>query len=1128
MLADWAHLIVPDRLHPPFASETVTEGADYARSGRVHGVSWNPRTIVAEAQCADSAEVIRQTSVRFRAVGDLWRISGTRCTCPQRRFCVHGAAVALSLRTLVDDGAVPAPAGWETELAALVTDDDDSVSDTEATPALFARVLSDPRAAGGASVSVRPTLVWSDGREAADLSWSTLLSMDPEEIRAGADATRLHALRDLARVVVDDGGDARSWTSLSRTSESFWEAFATVVSAQVRLLPDGDGPAVHTAGVATLTVSVVGVDSPDDGPADVTVRTELLVDGSPVAPGAGALLGTPTPAAVQVYDGTRVVIATLSPRPAPALAAMFAADKVVRVPGADVPRFVAETLPRITARVPTRYDNTEFGPPEVTGPVPVLALHLESEPYRVDWRMRYRVNDSPVDFHPDHPVTGAIRDEVAEENAWERAKKTAVEVIAIASGWPVRMIALAQQRMRAGDPAGQHDAQLLRTARNPAHAASLVDPRLLRGPVALTEVEAARLVVEMLPELRESADVEIEVVGDLPDFRYAATDPGIRFTHDGTTTAVRPADAPDADWHDLDVVLDVDGHAVAVADVIGQLAKGATHMLTPARTYFRIDTPEVQKLAALLEEAETLGDVTATSTTVGRYADAGLWAELFELGVVDAQIRRWRDNVVALAAPPAPVAVPEQLTVDLRPYQRTGLDWLAMLWDNQIGGILADDMGLGKTIQTLALIARARGDGSASAPFLVVAPTSVVSNWVSECARVTPDLTSVAITSTEAAGRAALVDRIAGADVVVTSYALFRIDFAAYADQHWAGLILDEAQFVKNHNAKVHQCARRLDVAFTLAITGTPLENSLMELWALTAIVAPGLLGSAKYFYEQYRKPVESGTDPNRLHALRRRIRPFLLRRTKSEVVDDLPEKQEQVVRLRLAPTHRRRYDVRLARERQQVLGLLGEWERHRFAIFRSLTTMRQLSLHAGLVDPAADGVPSAKIDHLVRRLPELVAEGHSALVFSQFTGFLALLRDRLDAEDIGYGYLDGSMSSRRRDAEVARLRSGETRVFLISLKAGGFGLNLTEADYCFICDPWWNPATEAQAVDRTHRIGQRRAVTVYRLVSADTVEEKVIALQERKQELFDAVLHGAERFDEAVSPDDVRALLSD
>ena len=370
---------------------------------------------------------------------------------------------------------------------------------------------------------------------------------------------------------------------------------------------------------------------------------------------------------------------------------------------------------------------------------------------------------------------------------------------------------------------------------------------------------------------------------------------------------------------------------------------------------------------------------------------------------------------------------------------------------------------------------------------------------------------------------AALVE---GADIVVTSYTLFRIEAADYVGLDWGGLVLDEAQTVKNHNGKTYQAVRRLDVPFRLALTGTPMENRLMELWSLLSIVAPGLYPWPQRFTDAVANPVERLGDREVLDRFRRRIRPFLLRRTKDLVAADLPPKQEQVLEVALTPRHRTVYETHLQRERQTVLGLVEDFDKHRLAIFRSLTTLRQLSLDAALVDDEYDGIGSAKIDVLVDHLLELAAEGHRALVFSQFTSFLARVRARLDREGITSSYLDGA--TRHRPAVVEGFRQGDDPVFLISLKAGGVGLTLTEADYVFVMDPWWNPAVEAQAVDRTHRIGQTRSVNVYRLVATDTIEEKVMALKARKAALFSQVVDGDALMSAPFGADDVRALFDD
>jgi SNF2 family DNA or RNA helicase len=362
----------------------------------------------------------------------------------------------------------------------------------------------------------------------------------------------------------------------------------------------------------------------------------------------------------------------------------------------------------------------------------------------------------------------------------------------------------------------------------------------------------------------------------------------------------------------------------------------------------------------------------------------------------------------------------------------------------------------------------------------------------------------------------------ARSDIVVTSYTLLRLDEDEYGALPWGAVIFDEAQFVKNRTAATYRSARRLRARVKFAVTGTPMENNLMDLWSMLSIATPGLFPSPDTFTDTYRTPIEAGGAPDVLARLRRRVRPVLMRRTKEEVATELPPKQEQVLSIPLSAGHRRLYDRHLAAVRKQVLGLVGDLDHNRIAVLASLTRLRQLSLSPALVEAGQPPV-SAKIDALVEMLGDMIAEGHRALVFSQFTSFLALVKARLDAEHISYVYLDGR--TRNREQRINSFKNGTDPVFLISLKAGGFGLNLTEADYVFVLDPWWNPAVENQAIDRAHRIGQESTVMVYRLVSEDTIEEKVVALQERKRALFDSVVGEASSLAAPLSAEDIRGL---
>ncbi len=583
------------------------------------------------------------------------------------------------------------------------------------------------------------------------------------------------------------------------------------------------------------------------------------------------------------------------------------------------------------------------------------------------------------------------------------------------------------------------------------------------------------------------------------------------------------ADGPD--WFDLGVTITVEDRPVPFADVFRALNLGETHLMLADGTYFSLEIPELRKLKSLIDEARALRDHDGP-LTISRF-QAGLWDELAALGVIDHQARAWQRQVQGLltlreALDSGDIQPPGTIEATLRPYQLDGFRWLAFLWRNQLGGILADDMGLGKTLQTLTLICHAKAsDPEHTRPFLIVAPTSVVPNWAAEAAKFAPGLTVRTVT-----GRGQRLSQLAsGADAIVTSYTLFRLDFEDYQDLDWSGLILDEAQSVKNHQSQTYQCARKLAAPVKVAITGTPMENNLMELWSLLSITAPGLFPNPARFKEYYVQPIEKKGDHDLLAQLKRRIKPVLLRRTKQQVAGDLPAKQEQVLEVELHPAHRKVYQTHLQRERQKVLGLIGDINANRFTILRSLTLLRQLSLHPALIDTVHGDIPSAKIDTLIEHIRDVADGGHRALVFSQFTSFLTHVRIRLARAGLDACYLDGSTRNR---ADVLRtFKDGTAPVFLISLKAGGFGLNLTEADYCFLLDPWWNPATEAQAVDRTHRIGQTRNVMVYRLIAKDTIEEKVLALQSRKADLFASVMDEGNTFGTHLTRQDIQALFS-
>jgi SNF2 family DNA or RNA helicase len=417
-------------------------------------------------------------------------------------------------------------------------------------------------------------------------------------------------------------------------------------------------------------------------------------------------------------------------------------------------------------------------------------------------------------------------------------------------------------------------------------------------------------------------------------------------------------------------------------------------------------------------------------------------------------------------------------------------------------------MGLGKTVQVLALLESRRADGAG--PSLVVVPRSLVFNWRQEAARFTPKLRVLDHTGV---GRSRAEIAVGDENLIITTYGTLRQDITALRELEFDYVILDEAQAIKNATTASAKAARLLRARHRLALTGTPIENRVEELWSLFEFLNPGMLGTSKAFKALARlRGRANGDDPVAEHAdlplLARVLRPVILRRTKERVAPELPPRVEQTLMVELEPAQRRVYDELLGHYRRSLLPYVERMgmARSKLKVLEALLRLRQAACHPALIAKTRDEAPSAKLDVLLPKLAEAAAEGHKSLVFSQFTSFLALLRERLDAEGLPYAYLDGA--TRDRESVVHDFQEDPTcRLFLISLRAGGHGLNLTAAEYVFLLDPWWNPAVEAQAIDRAHRIGQQRNVIATRLVARDTIEEKILELQRSKRDLADAIL---------------------
>ncbi|MFT7670570.1 MAG: superfamily II DNA or RNA helicase [Planctomycetota bacterium] len=476
-----------------------------------------------------------------------------------------------------------------------------------------------------------------------------------------------------------------------------------------------------------------------------------------------------------------------------------------------------------------------------------------------------------------------------------------------------------------------------------------------------------------------------------------------------------------------------------------------------------------------------------------------------------------------------PKQEPKSFQGELREYQREGLGWLQFLRKLSFGGCLADDMGLGKTVQVLAMLearrlTRRRNLG-AGLPSLVVAPRSVVFNWIDEARRFAPKLRVLEYTGT---GRAARLERAesTGLDLIVTTYGTLRRDILALREKEFDYAILDEAQAIKNPGSQSAKSARLLDARNRLALSGTPIENHLGELWSLFEFLNPGMLGASKAF-EHFSKSNGQQSSED-LERLSRAIAPFFLRRTKGEVLKDLPEKTEQVLHCKLEGKQRTEYTklrnfyrASLTKKAEEV-GL----PKMKIQVLEALLRLRQAACHPGLIDKGRSAEDSAKLDVLMPMLESICAEGNKALIFSQFTSLLSIVREKLNERGLVYEYLDGR--TRDRKARVERFQAdNQCPLFLISIKAGGSGLNLTAADYVFILDPWWNPAVEAQAIDRVHRIGRTKPVMAYRLIASDTVEEKIVELQQQKRELAESVLSGTQVGLRDMTREDLEALLS-
>lgn len=558
---------------------------------------------------------------------------------------------------------------------------------------------------------------------------------------------------------------------------------------------------------------------------------------------------------------------------------------------------------------------------------------------------------------------------------------------------------------------------------------------------------------------------------------------------------LEPVDA--GDWFDIKAMVHIAGHKIPFIRFRKHILSGKRDFVLPDGSVAILPEEWFSDYRHLLEIAEERDGETIA---IKKYQ-----AVVLDFPAAGAGQLKEKVSSLAKVKEVQEVGLPKGLKAELRSYQQQGYNWMSFLQEFSFGGILADDMGLGKTLQTLSLLQMEK-EKEVGQPSLVILPTSLVHNWVAEAGKFTPQLRILVHTGSQRNTDLRFFPKY---DVIITTYGLVRQDLEMLQQFPFHYLILDESQMIKNPGSKTAKAVKDLKARFRLSLTGTPVENTLMDLWSQMTFLNPGLLGSERFFRDFYITPIEKFGDEKRTEKLKRLIHPFILRRTKVQVATELPEKVEQVHYCEMTDAQQQLYDETKNSYRNYLLGMdEGEFKRSKLNILAGLQKLRQIAIHPGLVEEGIENglEESGKFQEYARLLDEVISKGSKVLVFSQFVRLLKLFRADLEKRGISYCYLDGGTSDRQK--EVERFQNNtDIQVFLISLKAGGVGLNLTAADYVFILDPWWNPAVENQAIDRSHRIGQKNTVFSYKFITKDTIEEKIIKLQQRKFQLSQDVI---------------------
>ena len=571
----------------------------------------------------------------------------------------------------------------------------------------------------------------------------------------------------------------------------------------------------------------------------------------------------------------------------------------------------------------------------------------------------------------------------------------------------------------------------------------------------------------------------------------------------------------ETDWFDIELALTFDGIEVTLEELKKALRANKKFVKLRDGSIARLPQKLIEKLTYMLNFGKTEGDSLRFANYHVTFIDQLLAdADQKKLDGLSQEKLQKLDQFEKIKA----YQMPEGFKGTLRDYQKAGYDWMNFLREYGFGGILADDMGLGKTIQALAILLN-EIKKNPKKPNLIVAPTSLIFNWLQEIERFTPGIKYLVHYGTR---RTRDIRRLKKYSLILTTYGHVRRDIVLLKEIEFNYAILDESQNIKNPMSETSKAVRLLNARNRLALTGTPVENNTMDLWAQFAFINPGLLGDLNFFKETFMRPIEKEQNVQVASSLRRLIFPFILRRTKEDVAKELPPKVENIVFSPMSDDQQKLYDKWRLAYKDSILAEIESQglNKSKFKVLEGLTRLRQIACHPELVDPKYNN-GSGKFDALMEMIEEIVSEKHKVLIFSQFVKMLHIIRNYLDEAGINYAYLDGQTKDRQAQVELFQ-NDKNVRLFLISLKAGGTGLNLTAADYVIHYDPWWNPAVEMQATDRAYRIGQTKKVFAYKLISKDSVEEKIIKLQDKKRELVNSLITTEEGFFKSLSKDDI------